>query len=81
MPSLAEVLTGKIDALRQRMDRATGVFEVVTDSPLTVYLNGDQTTAVPALGLPGASYTVGMTGRYFLDQGQEPLCFPTTRTP
>lgn len=81
MPTLAEVITKKVDALRRRMDNATGVYEVVVSSPLEVYLNGDTTEAVPAIGLPGASYSVGSKGRYFLDQGQQPFCLPTTSTP
>jgi hypothetical protein len=77
MPSLADVLSGKLDALRRRLDRSTGVFEVVTTSPFTVYLNGDTTTPVPALKVAGLSYSVGTKGRYFIDQGQQPLCLPT----
>ncbi len=81
MPSLADVLAGKLDSLKRRMDHQTGVFEVVTTSPFEVYLNGDESTAIPALALDGLTYTIGMTGRYFLDQGQQPLCLPTTTTP
>jgi hypothetical protein len=81
MPTLADVLIPMLKKLERRLDKSTGIFEVVTASPLTVYLNGDETTAVPAVGIPAETYTVGLTGRYFLDQGQLPLCFPTSTTP
>lgn len=78
MPTMADVLSKKLEALIRRIDKSTGIFEVVTTSPFTVYLNGDTTTAVPALKATGLSYSVGTKGRYFLDQGQRPLCLPTS---
>lgn len=77
MPTFAQVKKAQDDALKKRIDRTTGVFKVATESPLTVYLNGDETTAVPAVGLLGLTYAVGTKGRYQHDQGQQPLCFPT----
>lgn len=82
MPSMADVLKRKVDALVRRIDESTGVFEVATTSPFTVYLNGDETTPVPARAVPGLTYSVGTTGEYLLTrQGQQPLCVPTTTTP
>lgn len=76
MPSLADVVTGIVERMLQQQTRSTGVFEVVTTSPFTVYLDGGD-VAVPAIKHADSTYSVGTKGRYFLDQGQLPLCLPT----
>lgn len=76
MPSLADAFGEFNKRQDNKRNRSTGAFEVVTTSPFEVYLDGG-TVAVPALKVAGLSYSVGTKGRYFLDQGQQPLCLPT----
>lgn len=76
MPSLADVSRGQAERAQKQLVRSTGAFEVATTSPFEVYLDGVE-VAMPALNVPGLSYSVGTKGRYFLDQGQLPLCIPT----
>lgn len=77
MPTFADVISQKIARLNRRIDTMQGVFECVTVSPFTVYLNGDTSVAVPALKLTETTYSIGTKGRYLLAQGGQPLCFPT----
>jgi hypothetical protein len=77
MPSMDDAIRGHIERLLAQMQRSTGVFEVATTSPdFTVYLDGGD-LAVPAEKVAGLSYSVGTKGRYLLDQGQQPFCWPT----
>lgn len=76
MPSLADAFSPQRERLDEQRVRTTGAFEVATTSPFEVYLDGVQ-VAIPAVKVAGLSYSVGTKGRYFLDQGQQPLCLPT----
>lgn len=79
MGSMATMLSRKLDALARRLDKSQGVFVVATTSPFTVLLDGetDPAFAVPGVKHVGSTYSVGTKGRYFLDQGLQPLCLPT----
>lgn len=66
-----------LDRIPQRPARQVAV-TCVTASPLTVHLEGDTTTAVPARAKAGSTFAPGDKGLADWRSGSQPICYKTT---